>query len=420
MDVDHEPISVDGGRLREDIEQTATFGAVETEGEGRGRTVLTGTAADERARDYFVSRLEDAGFEVTVDAVGNTLGVWVPDGVDPEEPPVVSGSHLDSVPRGGIFDGPLGVYAALEAVRAIQESDVECDAPLGVVNFTEEEGTRFPPLTGSSVVAGVQDIETVQDETDRDGTRLREALEDIGYLGEARIDASGWEAFLEVHVEQGSRLEDAGVPVGAVTDITGISQVDIEILGESDHAGTTSMADRADPLVAGAEVIQAVESIALERFEHSESVVGTVGSIDVTPNATNVIPERTELGVDIRDVDRASMDLVQEGLRSVLDRIAAERGVEATYSKRIDIDPTPLADRAIEAIQRGAGRAGVETLELHSGAGHDTMHIATATDAGMLFAPSIDGVSHNPREKTSWADCVIVTRVLAEALVGLT
>lgn len=204
-----------------------------------------------------------------------------------------------------------------------------------------------------------------------------------------------------------------------VTDITGISQVDIEIAGESDHAGTTGMADRADPLVAAAEVIQGVESIALERFEHSESAVGTVGRIDVTPNATNVIPERTELSVDIRDVDRASIDIVQEGVRSLLYRIAEERGVDATYSKRVDVDPTPLADRAIEAIHRGAGEVDVETLESHSGAGHDTMHIAGATDAGMLFAASVDGASHSPREWTSWGDCETATRVLAEAMVQL-
>ena len=412
-------MDIDASRLRADIEATAEFGAVETPGDTHGRTVLTGTESDRQARDYLVSRLEDAGIAVTVDQVGTIVGRWVPEGVDPDTQPVVAGSHLDSVPEGGIFDGPLGVYAALEAVRAIKESDHQPDTPLGVVSFTEEEGTRFPPLTGSSVVSGVQTAETALAARDSDGTTLAEALDSIGYRGDATIEAGDWDAWLEVHVEQGPRLESAGVPVGVVSDITGISQVDVTIEGETNHAGTTAMDDRADSLVAAAEVIQEVEDLARAEAERTGTAVGTVGSVDVSPNATNVIPGRTELGVDIRDVERDSMDAVQEGLREAVDRVAAERGLSGSYETRIDVDPTPMADRAIEAIHAGAGAAGIEAMDLHSGAGHDTMHVATATDAGMLFAPSVDGISHSPSEWTDWVDCATVTEVLAESMLEL-
>lgn len=406
-------------RLRADIEATAEFGAVETGPDGHGRTVLAGSTADEQARDYLVSRLEAADMTVSVDGVGNIMGRWVPEGVDPETPPVVAGSHLDSVPRGGIFDGPLGVYAALEAVRAIQESDITPDSPLGVVDFTEEEGTRFPALTGSSVAAGVREMADGQQSTDDEGTTLRAAVDDIGYLGEDRIRAADWDAWLEVHVEQGSRLEEAEVPVGVVTDITGISQLDIEIIGETDHAGTTSMTDRADALVGAAELVQSVESATLARFEDHPTVVGTVGKLDVEPNATNVIPGRAALGIDIRDVERGTMDAVLEAVEAEVERVADGRDLEASSSRRVYVEPTPLDDRVVRAIETGAENAGIETLSLHSGAGHDTMHVADATDAAMLFAPSVDGLSHSPREWTDWADCAIATRVLAEAMVEL-
>jgi N-carbamoyl-L-amino-acid hydrolase len=166
-------------------------------------------------------------------------------------------------------------------------------------------------------------------------------------------------------------------------------------------------------------VIQRVEDLALAEAERTGTAVGTVGSVELSPNATNVIPGRTELGVDIRDVERDSMDAIQEGLREAVDRVVAERGLAGSTETRIDVDPTPMADRAIGAIHDGARAAGVEAMDLHSGAGHDTMHVATATDAGMLFAPSVDGISHSPREWTDWVDCATVTEVLAESMLEL-
>ena len=412
-------MDIDADRLKRDIEATAEFGTVPSDA-GRGRTVLTGTDADERARDFFVKRLRDAGLDVTIDGVGNIIGVWYPEGTSPDDAPVVAGSHLDSVPRGGIFDGPLGVYAALEAVRSIQASPHDPEHPLGVVSFTEEEGTRFPPLLGSSVATGQRGLEEALLLEDDDGDPLESALKSIGYRGEGRLDAERWQHWLEVHVEQGTRLIEAAVPAGVVTDITGISQLDVRFDGVSNHAGTTPMESRSDSLVAAAELITAVESKARSLLEQSPSVVGTVGSVDVSPNATNVIPGQTTLGIDIRDVNRATMDELQRHVETTADRIADERGLEATVSTRIDVDPTPLDDNCIEAIHEGARNASMDVIELHSGAGHDTMHVARATSAGMIFAPSEKGISHSPREWTEWADCAAVTELLAETMVELT
>ena len=408
--------AVDRSRLREDVERNAEFGAVP--GEGHGRTVLTGTEADREAREYLVERLEAAGLTVTVDAVGNVAGRWTPPGASGE--PAASGSHLDSVPEGGIFDGPLGVYAALEAVRAMRDAGFEPARPVEVVSFTDEEGTRYSPgLVGSAVAAGVRGVEETLATVDEDGVDLETALEGIGFRGEGRLDASGWDAWLELHVEQHTELESRDVPVGVVSDITGIARCSVSVEGEANHAGTTPMDDRRDALCAAAEFVTDVERAANERTAVDPAAVGTVGSLEVSPNATNVVPGRVRMGVDIRSVERESMDHLVAAARDSLDRLADERPVETTLEQGLDVDPTPMAPRCRTALREGADAAGVETFDLHSGAGHDSMHVAKVTDAGMLFAPSRDGVSHNPREWTDWADCAAATRVLAAALARL-
>ncbi|QZP37970.1 M20 family metallo-hydrolase [Halobaculum magnesiiphilum] len=413
-------LTVDGDRLRDDIEATAAFGDIDA-GEGRGRTVLVGTEANRRAREYLVDRMEAVGLDVTVDAVGNVAGTWIPDGADPEAAPVAAGSHLDSVPEGGIFDGPLGVYAALESVRAMQEADATPDRPVVVVCFTEEEGQRFADgLLGSSVAVGERTVEEALALTDDDGVTLEAALEDIGFRGEGRLDASEWGAFYELHIEQDTTLEEAGVPVGVVTTITGITHLDVEILGEANHAGATHMRDRTDALAAAAELVLDVEAAANDVVEvSSDSAVGTVGSLSVSPNATNVVPGHVEAGVDIRDVEYDSMETVVGAVRDTLARIEDERGVDTELARPFDLRPTPMAERLREATHRAGDGAGIDTLDLHSGAAHDTMYVADVTDASLLFAPSREGISHNPREWTDWDDCAAATRVLAGAIADV-
>jgi len=406
-------------RLRADIEATAEFGDIDAE-EGRGRTVLAGTEANRQAREYLLDRLDDAGLDVRVDAVGNVVGRWAPDSADPEAAPVASGSHLDSVPAGGIFDGPLGVYGALESVRAMQDAGVEPARPVEVVSFTEEEGQRFASgVLGSSVAAGVRSADDALALTDGDGVTLGTALEEIGFRGEGRVDAGEWDAWLELHVEQSTRLTEAGAGVGVVTDITGITHCEVGITGEANHAGSTPMDDRTDALAAASEFVLAVEREARRLAGEHDTPVGTVGSLDVSPNATNVVPGRVELGLDVRDVDYDLMNHLVAHASDELDRLEAQRGVETVIERPFDVEPMPMSERVRQAATAAAEDTGVRALDCHSGAFHDTTHVARTTDAGMLFAPSEDGVSHNPLEWTDWADCADATRVLASALASL-
>ncbi|MGQ4556043.1 allantoate amidohydrolase [Halobellus sp. GM3] len=406
-------------RLRSDIESTAEFGAVPTD-EGRGRTVLTGSEADRRAREFLCERLRDAGLTVAIDTVGNIVGRWIPETADPNAAAVATGSHLDSVPEGGIFDGPLGVYAGLESVRAMQEAGLEPTRPIEVVSFTEEEGQRFDGgLIGSAVASGEIDVADALEIEDVDGVPLGDALADIGYRGEGRADAAEWDSWIELHVEQSERLETAGSPAGVVTSIVGLSRCQIDIVGEADHAGSTLMGERSDALAAASEFVLAVEEAVNERCAVSETAVATVGKLDVAPNAPNVIPGSVSLTLDVRDVDYDSISHVIDEARSSLDRIAADRPVEATLEHPWDRAPIEMSERCRAALHDAGAAADLDTLDLHSGAGHDTMHVAGVTDAALLFAPSRDGISHNPREWTDWEDCADATRVLAGALAEL-
>jgi N-carbamoyl-L-amino-acid hydrolase len=407
-------------RLENDIMRNAEFGKVPDE-EGNARTALTGTDANRKARDYFVQRLADAGLDVRIDAVGNVAGRWVPDDADPRASAVASGSHLDSVPRGGIFDGVLGVYGTLEAVRALQEAEATLQRPVDVVCFTEEEGARFSDgVLGSSVASDQRTVEDALALEDDDGVTLEEALTDIGFRGDGRIDASEWDSWLELHVEQSERLEDAGIPIGVVTSITGTIRCSIEVIGEANHSGSTMMGERRDALTAASELVLDIERATNEAVEkYGETVVGTVGQLDVEPNAINVVPGKVELGVDVRDVDYEAMEYIIDQTRASLDRIERERDVRTTFDRPYDIEPIDMADCCLNALTAAATEAGVGSTEIHSGAGHDTMHVAKVTDAGMIFAPSRDGVSHSPLEWTDWSDCAAASRVLALGIAEL-
>jgi N-carbamoyl-L-amino-acid hydrolase len=413
-------IDVDRERLRADLEANGHIGEVDSEA-GWGRTVLTGTDADREARDRFVERLEDAGLEVRVDPVGNVAGRWVPEAADADAAPVAAGSHLDSVPEGGIFDGPLGAYAALEAVRAIQESPVEPERPLEVVSWTEEEGVRFGTgLLGSSVASGVRTREEALGLTDDEGNTLEDELERIGYRGEATVDPASWTAWLELHVEQGTVLERAGVPVGVVTAIAGIANCDVTFEGEANHAGATPMDERRDALAAASEFVLDVERAAREQVEAGhEAAVGTVGRLGVSPGANNVVPGRVELTTDQRDVDGEVLRRMIDRAAASADRIERERPVTADFDHYRLTEPSRMADRCVEAATAAADHAGLACSRMHSAGLHDTANVADRTDTVLLFAPSEDGISHNPREWTDWADCANATRVLAGAMANL-
>ena len=409
---------IDRDRLRDDLETNATFGEIPGTN-GTGRTVLPGSNAMRQARDYLITRMEAAGLDVRVDAIGNIAGRWTPATASPDAAPVATGSHLDSVPEGGIFDGPLGVYAGLEAVRTLQRADIDVQRPIEIVSFTGEEGSRFPPLVGSSVAAGNQSAAEALELTDDDGITLADALANFERLDDWVLDASKWDSWVELHIEQASKLERADVPVGIVSAITGIMQLTVHFEGEADHAGTTPMSERTDASIAAAEFVLDIERATTATGTDSESLVGTVGKHTVEPNATNVVPGTVEVGVDIRDVKREPMEELKDAAIDSLHRIASERDVETKYELIIDIEPTQMTDRCIYTLRDAAATENIDRIDLHSGAGHDTMQIASATDVGMIFAPSEDGRSHSPMEWTDWGDCADATQVLTRGIAAL-
>ena len=413
-------MDVDSDRLREDLLQNAGYGAIETE-RGHGRTVLTGSAADRAAREHLVDQFEALDMDVRVDSVGNVAGRWAPETADPDASPVAVGSHLDSVPRGGIFDGPLGVYGALEAVRALRESDRTPTRPVDVVSFTEEEGTRFGVgLLGSSVAAGERSVEAALDLEDETGTALVSRLEDVGFHGEGRLDASEWEAWLELHIEQSTELESTGCQAGVVAAITGVAHYAVEFVGEANHAGATRMSDRRDALAAAARFVTDVERAANEIVAQGEDfAVATVGRAEVEPNATNVVAGSVELGLDVRDVSGRVMKTLLDRVEASLARIESTTGVETTLVEQQWTSPAQMSERCRSALTNASDVHDIPAMELDSGGGHDTMNVARVTDAGLLFAPSRAGISHSPEEWTDWADCTACTLMLAEALADL-
>ncbi len=407
-------------RLRRDLEANAQFGALEAV-DGHGRTALTGTDANRDARKRLVGRFEDAGLDVTVDAVGTVVGRWTPDSADPSAQPIATGSHLDSVPRGGIFDGPLGVYGGLEAVRTLQDADCNLRRPVDVVCFTEEEGGRFGNgLLGSSVATDRIDVEEALSLEDDAGTDLETSLERIGFRGEGRVDASEWDAWLELHVEQGRTLERREAAVGVVSTISGITHCYLELSGEANHAGSTPMNTRADALAAASDIVLDLESAVRRHVEErSSTAVATVGQLDVSPNATNVIPGEVRLGVDVRDVTQQSIETLVATLEDSARTVERDRPIEVELVRPYDVAPETMAERCQNALRSASDAVGVEAVSMHSGAAHDTMTVSRVTDAGLLFAPSVAGVSHNPREWTDWEDCTTAVTVLAGALGDL-
>lgn len=410
----HPPVKLE--RLRREIERNAQFGVVPTE-TGIARTVLPGTEPNREARKNLVDRMIHADMDVDFDAVGNIVGTWNPPECDPTADPVAIGSHLDSVPNGGIFDGPLGVFAGLEAVRAIQEVNVSLNRPIQVISFTGEEGTRFADgVLGSSVASGLLDVEDALSLSDGTET-LREALDAIGFHGEGRLNATNWHAFLELHVEQGSRLEKMGLQAGVVTTIAGTTRIHSTIEGESNHSGTTPMSDRIDALAAASEFVLSVENSVHELS--SETAVATVGELSVDPNAVNVVPGEVEVSTDIRDVDDAVIQALVDNVRATLQQLEDDREVTTTFKSSYEVSPIDMAPVCRKALHSAGEQLGIDTVNLHSGAGHDSMQIAQATDVGLLFVPSQGGHSHNALEWTDWGTCATATELLAVALVSL-
>jgi N-carbamoyl-L-amino-acid hydrolase len=404
-------LSIDEDRFRRTFEEYSAIGA--TDDGGLHRLALTD--ADRRVRDRFVEDLEALGLSVRVDELGNVFGRRP--GRDPDAPPVLIGSHLDSQPYGGRYDGQLGVLSALETLRALDDEGVETDRPVEIVNWTNEEGSRFEQaMLGSSVFVGATPVEDALSLTDGDGTSVAEALADVGYDGDVPCEPRPVDSYLELHVEQGPRLDDGDTSVGVVEGVFGFAWLEATVHGESDHAGPTTMASRTDALAAAADAIQRIHELP-NRL--SADAVATVGRIESGPNSINVIPNETTFTVDVRSYDD---DVVDRGVEAVEFEVATaceREGAAFDLTELWSIDSTEFAPRVRDAIEASAEATGASHRRIVSGAGHDASYLNEHADTGMVFVPSVDGKTHAESEFTEWSDAVAGARVFANTTLDL-
>ena len=389
-------MKVDRRRLELTLEELSRIG--ETSQGGLTRLALSDE--DRRARDRVVAWMRATGLAVRVDRMGNIFGERP--GTEPL-PPVMVGSHLDSVPTGGRYDGQLGVLCALEAIRALDDHGVRTRHPVTLVVLTNEEGARFQPaMLASGVLADRIPLEDAYNARDKDGIRLVDELERIGYLGPEPCAARPMRAYLELHIEQGPLLEEGGYSVGVVEGIVAISWSRVTIRGTQDHAGPTPMRTRHDALVAAADVVAGVRRLARDIV--GGDMVATVGQLSVAPNIVNAIPGTVTLSVDLRDPSDAALDRALPMLERVVRQACEREGVRWELEHYWRVPYTPFDPLVVDTIERAARAAGTRHRRLRSGAGHDAQYMATLGPAGMIFVPSRGGRSHCEEEFTPMDD----------------
>jgi N-carbamoyl-L-amino-acid hydrolase len=386
---------IDRARLARSIEELGAIGATPR----GGLTRLALTDEDRRGRDLMVRWMREAGLRVTVDQMGNIFGERP--GAE-RLPPVMIGSHIDSVPTGGKYDGQLGVLCGLETIRALEQHGIRTRHPVTLAIFTNEEGARFQPaMIASGVMAGKIPLEDAYNARDKDGLRLVDELERIGYLGAEPCVPRPFRAYLELHIEQGPRLEEEGLAVGVVDGIVAIAWSRLTIEGVQDHAGPTPMRIRHDALVAAAEVVTGVRRIAREL---GGDLVTTVGNLTVRPNIVNAIPGAVTLSIDMRDPRDETLDRARTQLDRVVREACEREGVRGTLEHYWRVPYTPFAPDVVAAVERAAKTGGARYRHILSGAGHDAQYMAAIGPAGMIFVPSRDGRSHCEEEFTGMDD----------------
>jgi N-carbamoyl-L-amino-acid hydrolase len=403
-----ENLRVDGQRLWKSLMEMAQIGATEKGGVCR----LALTDLDKQSRDLFIEWCEAAGCRVAVDPVGNIFARRP--GRDNHLPPVVAGSHLDSQPTGGKFDGAYGVLAALEVLRTLNDGAVETEAPVEVVVWTNEEGSRFAPaMMGSGAFAGLFPVDEILAATDVDGKTFGEELERIGYTGQP-FGKPNVCAYFEAHIEQGPILEAEEKTIGVVTGAQGQRWYEITLTGMEAHAGPTPMARRRDALVGAADVVRTVNRIG---HDFQPDACATVGMMQVHPNSRNVIPGRVFLTVDFRHPDDARLAEMDTTLRAEAAEIAERCKLDLDLKQILDFPATPFDAGCIEAVRNGAERFGYGHRDIVSGAGHDAVYVAKIAPAGMIFVPCEDGISHNEIENATQEDLTAGCQVLLHAVL---
>ncbi|HLM40946.1 MAG TPA: Zn-dependent hydrolase [Microvirga sp.] len=402
-------LTINPQRLWDSLMDTAQIGGTPKGGICR----LTLTDLDRQIRDWFRSQCEALGCSVTVDQVGNMFA-FKP-GKRSDVAPVAIGSHLDTQPTGGKFDGVLGVLGGLEVLRTLHDLGYETNAPLMLVNWTNEEGSRFAPaMLGSGVYAGVFDRTFADSRQDRQGVTFADAIQSIGYRGEAAPGSVKFGAMFELHIEQGPILEAEQKVVGIVTGVQGMRWYEVELTGREAHTGSTPMSLRANALLGAARIIEQVNQIALD---HAPLAVGTVGLVEVKPNSRNVIPGHVFFTVDFRHPDDAVLDEMERKLLDAVPSVAQEIGLTPEAKKVWDSPAVRFDPDCIAAVRAGAEKAGLPSRDMVSGAGHDAAYVARVAPTTMIFVPCEGGLSHNEAESTTFEECSAGAQVLLNAIL---
>jgi N-carbamoyl-L-amino-acid hydrolase len=400
-------LKINSERLWRSLMDLAQIGATEKGGVRR----LTLTDVDRRGRDQFVEWCGKAGLSIEVDGIGNIFARRA--GADPGALPVTMGSHLDSQPSGGRFDGAYGVMAGLEIVRTLNDAGIRTRAPLEVVSWTNEEGSRFvPTLMGSGVYAGVFPLEKVLEEKDVDGISVREALAETGYAGKAKPHKLG--AYFEAHIEQGPVLEQTQTTIGVVQGALGQRWYDVAITGQDSHAGPTPMETRKDALLAASRLVLEVNRIANTFPDYAR---GTVGFMQVKPNSRNVVPGEVRMTVDLRNAKNETLTAMCEELGNCVSRVEKECRVRIETREVVYFPPSEFAPDLVASVREGSKAFGYSHRDMVSGAAHDAVYMARIAPTAMVFVPCEGGISHNEIENARPEDIAAGCNVLLHAVL---
>lgn len=402
-------MKINGERLWDSLMEMAKIGP----GVAGGNNRQTLTDDDAKGRALFQSWCEDAGCSMGLDQMGTMFARR--EGTDPDALPVYVGSHLDTQPTGGKYDGVLGVLAGLEILRMLNDLNVKTKHPIVVVNWTNEEGTRFaPPMVASGVFAGVHTLQWAYDREDADGMKLGDELDRIGYVGSEEVGSRKMHAFFELHIEQGPILEAEKKDIGVVTHGQGLSWLEVTLTGRESHTGSTPMPMRVNAGLGMARVTQLVDEIA---WSHEPLAVGAIGHCDVYPNSRNIIPGKAVFTVDFRHPDKAVIADMENRLREGAKKIADEIGLEMSVEQVGGFDPVKFDDKCVSAVRDAAERLGYSHRDIVSGAGHDACWINRVAPTSMVMCPCVDGLSHNEAEEISQDWSTAGANVLFHAVV---
>ncbi|MFM7490019.1 MAG: Zn-dependent hydrolase [Actinomycetota bacterium] len=403
-------VRVSGARLLARLDELARIGPID----GGGSCRLALSDADRDGRDLVVTWMRDLGLDVVVDAVGNVVGTWSVG----RGQPVMTGSHIDTVRTGGRYDGNLGVLAGIEVIETLMQAGLTPPRPLAVAFFTNEEGARFQPdMLGSLVYVGGMSVEEALDAPAIDGPRLGDELERIGYAGSHPCPSAAPHAFVELHIEQGPRLEADDKRFGTVTGVQGISWQEVTITGQSNHAGTTPMSLRHDPALVAGRIVVFLRDLATR---YGGDQVCTVGKIDLVPNLVNVVPRSATLTLDVRNTDESTLRRAETEITDFLAQVAADEGVTISTRRLARFEPVVFDNRVVDLIETVIDERGHSNMRLPSGAGHDAQMLARVCPSAMIFTQSHLGISHNPAEFTDPADLVEGTDILLDVMWKLT